>query len=306
MPHDHSHHAHSHSPPGAASRAFAIGSLVNLAYVAIEAAAGIAVNSTALLADAGHNFGDVLSLLLGWGAVWLGTRGPTPRFTYGMRRASVLAALTNAVILLLVTGAIALEAGRRLASPEPTDGFVVMLVALAGIPANGIAAWLLARGREHDLNLNAAFAHMAADTALTAGVAVAGLVIWLTGWNRLDAAVSLLIAIAIVVGTWGLLRQSINLSLDAVPAGIDPAAVSAYLRELPGVSEVHDLHIWALSTTDTALTAHLVRDDTAGDGMLLERVSAELRARFGIGHTTVQLETADTAHACGLRPEEVI
>lgn len=304
MPHDHSHHAHSH--PGAANRAFAIGSLVNLAYVVVEAVAGIMVNSTALLADAGHNFGDMLSLLLGWGAVWLGTRGPTPRFTYGMRRASVLAALTNAMILLLVTGAIALEAGRRLASPEPTDGFVVMLVALAGIPANGVAAWLLSRGRKHDLNLNAAFAHMAADTALTAGVAVAGLVIWLTGWHRVDAAVSLLIAIAIVVGTWGLLRQSINLSLDAVPAGIDPAAVSAYLRELPGVSEVHDLHIWALSTTDTALTAHLVRDDTAGDGVLLERVSAELQVRFGIGHTTVQLETADAAHACGLRSEEVI
>ncbi len=304
MPHDHSHHAH--SPLGTTGRAFAIGSLINLAYVVVEAVAGLMVNSTALLADAGHNFGDVLSLLLGWGAVWLGTRGPTPRFTYGMRRASVLAALANAVLLLLVTGAIALEAGRKLASPEPTDGFVIMLVALVGIPANGIAAWLLAHGRKHDLNRNAAFAHMAADTALTAGVAVAGLVIWLTGWNRLDAAVSLLIAIMIVVGTWDLLRQSVNLSLDAVPAGIDPAAVTAYLGQLPGVSEVHDLHIWALSTTDNALTVHLVRGDTADDPVLLERVPAELRERFGIGHTTVQLETVDTAYACGLRSEQVI
>jgi len=214
-------------------------------------------------------------------AVWLGTRHPTAQFTYGMRRASILSALANAVILLVVTGAIALEAARRLANPVPTEGFVIMGVSLAGIAVNGVSAWLLASGRERDLNLRAAFAHMVADAGLTAGVAVAGVVIALTGWNRLDAAVSLILAGVIVAGTWELLRESVSLSLDAVPEGIDPDAVAAWLRALPGVSELHDLHIWGLSTTETALTAHLVREDAPGDPALLARVPVEARERFG-------------------------
>ncbi|HEY5299403.1 MAG TPA: cation diffusion facilitator family transporter [Acetobacteraceae bacterium] len=302
MPHDHAHHVHTPTTGGA----FAIGAGINLAYVLIEAGVGLAIHSTALLADAGHNLGDVIGLVGGWIAVWLSTREPTRRFTYGMRRASVLAALANAVILLLVTGAIAAEAGSQLADPAPTRGLIIMGVALAGIPANGVAAWVLAAGRQHDLNLRAAFAHMIADVGLAVGVAVAGLVIAFTGWYRVDPIVSLVIAAIIIAGTWDLLRQSVSLSLDAVPASIDAEAVAAWLRALPGVDEVHDLHIWALSTTDTALTAHLVRDDAAGDSGLLSCVTAELRERFGIGHATVQLETRETAHLCGLRPEHVV
>lgn len=305
MPHD--HHAHHHDlPADAGKRAFALGATINLAYVVVEAGFGFSIHSTALLADAGHNLGDVIGLAGGWVAVWLGARRPTAQFTYGMRRASILSALANAVILLLMTGAIATEAARQLASPEPTRGLVIVGVALAGVVVNGFAAWLLMPGRTADLNIRAGFAHMAADVGLSLGVAVAGAVIAVTGWDRLDPAVSLVIAGVIVAGTWGLLRESVSLALDAVPAGIDPEAVSACLRALPGVSEVHDMHIWALSTTETALTAHLVRDDAADDAMLLSRVPAELRERFGIGHATVQLETLAFAHACDLRPEHVI
>lgn len=305
MPHD--HHAHHHDlPADAGKRAFALGAAINLAYVVVEAGFGFSIHSTALLADAGHNLGDVIGLAGGWVAVWLGARRPTAQFTYGMRRASILSALANAVILLLMTGAIATEAARQLASPEPTRGLVIVGVALAGVVVNGFAAWLLMPGRTADLNIRAGFAHMAADVGLSLGVAVAGAVIAVTGWDRLDPAVSLVIAGVIVAGTWGLLRESVSLALDAVPAGIDPEAVGACLRALPGVSEVHDMHIWALSTTETALTAHLVRDDAADDAMLLSRVPAELRERFGIGHATVQLETLAFAHACDLRPEHVI
>jgi cobalt-zinc-cadmium efflux system protein len=304
MPHD--HHGPPPARPDGGSKAFAVGAALNLAYVLAEAAVGFAIHSTALLADAGHNLGDVIGLVGGWVAVWLGTRHPTAQFTYGMRRASILSALTNAVILLVVTGAIALEAARRLADPVPTEGFVIMGVSLAGIAVNGVSAWLLASGRERDLNLRAAFAHMAADVGLAAGVAVAGVVIALTGWNRVDAAVSLVVAGVIVAGTWKLLRESVSLSLDAVPEGIDPEAVAGWLRALPGVSELHDLHIWGLSTTETALTAHLVREDATCDAELLARVPAEARERFGIGHATIQLETRDCARACALRPAHVV
>ena len=304
MPHD--HHGHFHARPDGGSKAFAVGATLNLAYVLAEAVAGFAIHSTALLADAGHNLGDVIGLVGGWVAVWLGTRHPTAQFTYGMRRASILSALANAVILLVVTGAIALEAARRLANPVPTEGFVITGVSLAGIAVNGVSAWLLASGREKDLNLRAAFAHMVADAGLTAGVAVAGVVIALTGWNRVDAAVSLVLAGVIVASTWELLRESVSLSLDAVPEGIDPEAVADWLRALPGVSELHDLHIWGLSTTETALTAHLVRDDAADDAVLLSRVPVEARERFGIGHATIQLETRECARACALRPAHVV
>ncbi|MDA8248990.1 MAG: cation diffusion facilitator family transporter, partial [Rhodospirillales bacterium] len=295
-----------HHAPASFGRAFAIGVGLNTAYVLAEAFWGISAHSVALLADAGHNLGDVIGLLGAWLAAWLGTRGPSGQYTYGLRRASILAALANAIILLVVTGGIAWEAIQRLIAPEPAGGRVIVAVAAGGILVNGVTALLFMSGRKHDLNIKAAFLHMVADTLLTLGVAIAGGIIMLTGWLWLDPAVSLVISVVIVVGTWSLLRDSVNLSLDAVPPGIHQDEVGDYLRALPGITEVHDLHIWAMSTTETALTAHLVREDAAADGGLLQRITHEVRERFGIGHATVQFETADTAHRCALRPDHVV
>lgn len=303
--HTHGHGGHHHAPTSF-GRAFAIGIGLNAAYVVAEAFWGVSVHSMALLADAGHNLGDVISLLGAWLAAWLGTRVPGGQYTYGLRRSSVLAALANAIILLVVTGAIALEAIRRLVAPEHTAGLTIMVVALAGVAVNGVTAWMFVSGRKSDLNIRAAFMHMAADASLALGVAVAGGVIMATGWVRIDPAVSLGISVVIVIGTWSLLRDAVNLSLDAVPRGIDQKTVGRYLHTLPGVLEVHDLHVWGMSTTETALTAHLVRADHAGDAELLARISHELHDRFGIGHATVQLETPETADACKLRPEHVV
>jgi cobalt-zinc-cadmium efflux system protein len=315
--HDHHHdhdreHGHHHGlgdhhhTPADFGWAFAIGVGLNAAYVLAEAFWGFSVHSVALLADAGHNLGDVIGLAGAWLALWLGRRGPSGRYTYGLRRSSILAALANAVILLVVTGGIAWEAIQRLISPEPTGGFVILVVATAGILVNGIAAALFLSGRKGDLNVKAAFVHMAADASLAFGVAVAGAIIMAAGWLRVDPAVSLLISLVIIIGTWSLLRDSVSLSLDAVPTGIDRDEVGSYLRAQSGVSEVHDLHIWAMSTTETALTVHIVREDAAADGGLLDRITREVRERFGIGHATVQFETADTAHRCELRPDQVI
>ena len=260
----------------------------------------------ALLAHAGHNLGDVVGLLGAWPASRLSKRGASTGYTYGLRRTSILAALANAIILLVATGAIAFEAIRRLINPVQTDGWVIVGVGLAGVVVNGVTAWLFMSGRKDDLNIRAAFVHMAADASLTLVVAITGGVIIATGWERLGPAVSLVIAVAIVVGTWGLLRDSVNLSLDAVPPGIDQEKVETYLRGPPGVQDVHDLHIWGLSTTETALTAHLVRDDASVDGALLHQITHEVRDRFAIGHATVQLETPETAGRCALRPNTVI
>ena len=327
MPHDHGHdrhphkddhahhdlhHGHSHGlgghhhAPASFGRAFAIGVGLNTAYVLAEAFWGVSVHSVALLADAGHNLGDVVGLLGAWLAAWLSTHAPSGQYTYGLRRSSILAALVNAVILLVVTGGIAWEAVQRLIAPEPTGGLTIVIVAVVGVAVNGITAWLFMSGRHSDLNIRAAFLHMAADALLTLGVAVAGGVIMATGWVRIDPAVSLVISVVIVIGTWSLLRDSVNLSLDAVPRGIDQDAVDRYLHALPGVLEVHDLHVWGMSTTETALTAHLVREDQAGDADLLHRITHDLRERFGIGHATVQLETPDTAGNCVLRPDHVV
>ncbi len=309
--HDH-HHGHSHGlgghhhAPASFGRAFAVGITLNAAYVLAEAFWGVSVHSVALLADAGHNLGDVIGLLGAWLAAYLSTRAPQGQYTYGLRRSSVLAALANAVILLVVTGAIAWEAVQRLITPEPTGGLTILVVALAGVAVNGITAWLFLSGRKSDLNIRAAFVHMAADASLALGVAVAGGVIMATGWLRLDPGVSLVISAVIVIGTWSLLRDAVNLSLDAVPPGIDQTAVDRYLASLPGVLEVHDLHVWGMSTTETALTAHLVRDDADGDGDLLHRISQGLRDQFGIGHATVQFETPATAGGCALRPGHVV
>jgi cobalt-zinc-cadmium efflux system protein len=297
--HHHSHHAQRHD------RAFAIGTALNIGFVAAEIAFGLAANSMALLADAVHNFGDVLGLLLGWGATWLTRLPPTRRRTYGWGRSSILAALLNATILLIGVGAIGVEAVQRLFSPAPVMEGTVILVAAAGIVVNGATALLFLRDRADDINLRAQFLHMAADAAVSAAVVVAGLLIMVTGWLWLDPLASLGIGIVIVLTTWGLLRESIDLSMDAVPGGVAHDQVQDYLASVPGVLEVHDLHIWGLSTTQTALTAHLVCA-AASDENRLRDVTAELRDRFGIGHATLQIETDAEAELCRLRPHDVV
>lgn len=304
MAHDHGHrhhhgHGHGHAPANFGA-AFAIGVGLNLVYVVAEVVFGLLAHSLALVADAGHNLGDVLGLALAWGASALARRGPTPTRTYGLRRTTILAALINAVTLLGTSGAIAWEALRRLRAPDPVEGGTVIWVALLGIAVNGGTALLFASGRRHDLNIRGAFLHMAADAALTAGVVVAGIAILLTGRLWIDPVVSLILVAVIVYGTWGLLRDSVNLALDAVPAGIDSAAVEAYLAGLPEVSSVHDLHIWGMSTTEVALTAHLVMPDRSSGDALLARICGELHVRFGIEHATLQVEHGDAAYACPL------
>lgn len=308
------HHHHTQGPGHARNRglslalgrAFMIGIALNLIYVAVEAAFGIAAHSVALLADAGHNLGDVLGLVAAGTAAVLVGREPSGRFTYGLGRSTVLAALGNAIVLLVITGGIGWEAVRRLMAPEPAAGATIMIVAAAGIAVNGVTALLFMAGRRHDLNIRGAFWHMAADALVALGVVIAGGLIVLTGWQWLDPAASLIVSVVIVVGTWSLLREALQLSLDAVPPGIDPKAVEAYLSELPGVVQVHDLHIWGLSTTDAALTAHLVCAEGFDNVSLVPEVSAEVRRRFGIGHATIQLETSNVAQLCELRPDNVI
>jgi len=309
MSHDHHGHAHSHGhdhAPGDYGRAFAIGIALNLVYVAAEAGYGLAAGSLALLADAGHNLGDVLGLGLSWGAAMLGRRGPSDRFTYGLRSSSILAALANAVILLVVTGGIAWEAIRRLGHPAAVAGGTVAVVAAIGIAVNGATALLFARGRGSDLNLRSAFMHMTADALVTAGVVVAGIAIALTGLLWLDPAVSLVVSAVIVYGTWDLVRQSLNLALAAVPRSVDAAAVRKHLLAMPGVAALHDLHIWGMSTTETALTCHLVMPQGHPGDAALSRIAAELAAQFHIHHTTLQIELGDSAEACALTPEHIV
>ena len=286
--------AHDHSqPPVNYNKAFALGIGLNIAYIIVEVIAGLAIHSLALLADAGHNASDVLSLMLAWVASYLCQTAPTKRHTYGLRGSSILASLANAIILLVAIGAIAWEAIRRFGQPVSVPGNPVMLVAAVGVVINGATALLFMKGRERDLNIRGAFLHMAADAGVSAGVIVAGFAINVTGVQWIDPMVSLLIVLVIAIGTWGLLRDSINLSLAAVPTGIDAIEVEKFLVALPGVTKVHDLHIWAMSTTETALTAHLVKPDAQIDDKMLARICEELRTRFGIDHSTIQLETGD-------------
>jgi cobalt-zinc-cadmium efflux system protein len=308
MAHDHSGHLH-HSHTGAApdyGRVFAIGIGLNLAYIIAEAIAGALSGSLALLADAGHNLGDVLGLGLSWGAAVLSRREPSSRFTYGLRSSSILAALANAAILLVATGAIAWEAIGRLREPVPVAAGVMIWVAAAGIIVNGGTALLFASGRGRDLNVKSAFLHMAADALVTAGVVVVGIAIGLTGWLWLDPAVSLVVSAVIVFGTWGLLKSAMNLALDAVPEGVDAEAVRAHLAGLPGVTALHDLHIWGMSTTETALTCHLVMPAGHPGDAVLNGVAQQLHDRFGIQHATIQIELADTDEICALTPEHVV
>jgi cobalt-zinc-cadmium efflux system protein len=308
--HGHSdhHHGHHHHVGGPAdfNRAFAIGVALNTLFVIVEAAYGFIANSLALLADAGHNLGDVLGLLLAWGAAILVRRRPTARHTYGLKRTSILASLANAALLLLAVGMIVWEAVQRLMRPEPFAETTVIWVAAIGIAINTATALMFRSGVKGDINVRAAFLHMASDAAVSLGVVIAATIVMATGWLWLDPLVSIAIAAIITWGTWSLLSASISLALDAVPANIDPKKIEAYFAGLPGVSEVHDLHIWAMSTTEVALTAHLVRPGAGLDDELLTRVCHDMQEQFGIGHCTVQVEAGDPAHACRLAPAEVV
>jgi cobalt-zinc-cadmium efflux system protein len=291
--HDHGRgHAHTHTPTTFGT-AFALATALNVALVGVQATYGVLAHSMALLADAGHNAGDVLALVLAWASYAVSRRHPTERYTYGFGSTSIMAALINATVLLVVTGAIAWAAIGRWFDPQPVGGVTVMAVAAVGIAINAVAAALLSRGRAHDLNIHGAFLHLVADAAVSAGVVAAGAVILLTGWLWVDPAASLIISGMIVWSTWALLRDAVKLSLQAVPPQIDPGAVRGYLQSLPAVVEVHDLHIWPMSTTETALTCHLVMPDGYPEADFLELVYLGLQQRFDIAHPTIQIERGD-------------
>jgi len=303
MGHDHNHHGHSHAPKDFGA-AFAVGTTLNLAYVIAQIVFGIIAHSLALLADAGHNFSDVLGLLLAWGASYLATTRPTPRRTYGLGRSSILAALANAILLLVAVGGITWEAIRRLNNPGEVAGKTVIIVASIGVLINGATALLFFSGRKDDLNIKGAFLHMVADAAVSLGVVVAGLAILVTGWNWLDPIASLTINAVIVWGTWGLLRDSVAMMLDLVPANVDAKAVRHFLEQQKGVTAVHDLHIWPLSTTRIALTVHLEMPNGRGGDAFLHDLCQCLHDRFGIEHSTIQIE--QDAKACSLAPDRTL
>jgi cobalt-zinc-cadmium efflux system protein len=302
--HDHDPAGHVHAPASFGT-AFAVGIGLNLTFVAVEFVYGVLANSVALIADAGHNLSDVLGLVIAWVASVLTRQPPSSRFTYGFGGSSIVAALFNAVLLLVAVGAIAWEAALRLFHPEPVASGTVMIVAAIGIIVNGVTAGLFASGRKSDLNIRGAFLHMIADAAVSAGVVVAGMIMLYTGWLWLDPLTSLVIVGVIVWGTWSLLRESLAMSVNAVPGAIDPQAVRRYLESCAGVTAVHDLHIWPLSTTENALTAHLVfPGGHPGDEFLLT-AATQLRQRFGIGHTTLQIEISEET-ACHLAPDHIV
>jgi cobalt-zinc-cadmium efflux system protein len=310
MAHDHHDHEHQHKlghshAPADFGTAFALATALNFALVIAQVIYGLSANSIALLADAGHNFGDALSLLLAWGAHVLARRLPTERFTYGYRSASILSALINAMTMLVTTGAIAWEAIGRFSDPGDVGGLTVMTVAAIGIAINGGSAWLLMAGRKDDINIGGAFLHLVADAAVSAAVVVAGALIFWFGWNWIDPVVSLLVSVVVVWGAWALLRESVRLSMNAVPSAIQPSDVCGYLEKLPGVVSIHDLHIWAMSTTENALTCHLVMPQGHPGDAFLARVSHDLEHRFKIKHPTFQIELAD-AGPCPLAPAHVV
>lgn len=280
------------------NQAFALGVGLNVIFVIVEATYGLVAGSLALLADAGHNLSDVLSLLLAWGANILAGKKPTPRRTYGLRRATNLAALLSSILLLVAMGGIAWEALGRFADTVSVDGKTVIVVAAIGVIINGLTAWLFVAGSKHDLNAKAAFLHMAADAAVSLGVVIGGIGILIYGWYWADPVITLIIVVVILVSTWGVLRDSLELAFDSVPRDIDPQKVRAYLSELPGVEAVHDLHIWGMSTTETALTTHLVMPDGNGADEFLRQIAEELMSRFGIAHVTVQIERGGIDHGC--------
>jgi cobalt-zinc-cadmium efflux system protein len=293
MAHYHDHGATDYS------RAFAISVAFNVGFVIVEAAYGIMGGSLALLADAGHNLSDVLGLLLAWGANYLVRRKPTERRTYGWRKSTILAALINAVILLVALGGIAWEAIKRFSAPVPVAGKTIIFVALVGVVINTVTALLFLSGRKTDLNIRGAFLHMIADAGVSAGVVIAGVAILFTGILWIDPTISLVISVIILFGTWRLFRDAFNMAIDAVPRDIDAEVVKAYLSSLPGITGVHDMHIWAMSTTETALTAHLIKPDPKDDDALVEKASKELYDQFGIDHITLQWERRPSLDQCG-------
>jgi cobalt-zinc-cadmium efflux system protein len=287
-----------HHGPAAFSQAFAIGIVLNIGFVVIEAVYGWRVGSLALLADAGHNLSDVAGLVLAWGAALAAGRLPDHRHTYGWQRASILAAFANAVLLLVAMGSLLWEAGHRLQSPTPTDGITIMVIAAIGVLVNGATAALFMSGSKADMNIRGAFLHMAADALVSLGVVAAGALYLWTGWAWLDPVTSMAIALVIIAGTWGLFRQSLHLLFDGVPESVVLAEVDAMLRALPGVKDVHDLHVWAMSTTDIALTAHLVMPGGHPGDVFLEKIAHDLHEQFHITHPTIQIEFNGLDHGC--------
>jgi cobalt-zinc-cadmium efflux system protein len=302
--HDHSH-SHAHHGPGT-ERAFAIGIALNIAFVLVEWICGVLANSLSLIADATHNFSDVLGLALAWGALALARRPPSMRFTYGLRGSTVLAAMANAMLLLVATGGIAWEAILRVQNHSAVDAPVVIGVAALGVLVNAGTAWLFMAGRKTDLNIRGAYLHMAADAGVSLGVVAAGIGMVFTGWTWLDPLASLLIVTVICISTWTLLRDSVKLALHAAPENVDPLEVRRYLAGLPGVAEVHDLHIWAMSTTETALTVHLVMPAGHPGDEFFNNVVHYVGDQFRIGHATIQIETGTSANPCLLAPDHVV
>jgi cobalt-zinc-cadmium efflux system protein len=304
--HDHAHghaHGHSHShEPGSYGKAFAAGIALNVVFVVVEAVYGILGNSLALLSDAGHNLSDVLGLVIAWAAILLGNKRPSGKRTYGFKSSSILAALFNAVFLLAAVGGIAWEAIQRFRHPAEVSGTTVIIVALIGIVINGATALLFASGRKGDINIKGAFLHMAADAMVSLGVVIAGGIILATGWTWIDPVVSLAICVIIFISTWGLFRESMDLALSAVPKGVDIDAVREYLRSIPTVTDVHDLHIWGMSTTDTALTVHIARSKTDDNDALIQEIEKRLQHDYKIVHSTIQIETG--SYSCALAPED--
>lgn len=301
----HHHHGHGHGQFNY-GRAFLIGITLNLIFVIVEWTYGVLGHSLALIADATHNLGDVLSLVLAWLGHWMGQREPSKRFTYGLRGTSILAALANGVLLMLVTGALAWEAVQRFSSPPPVAGMIVIVIALAGVVVNGLTAWLFMAGSPSDLNVRGAFLHMAADAAVSLGVAISGAIVLYTGWGWLDPAVTLLLVAVIALGAWSLLRDAIGLALQAVPVGIDSIEVRTWLAAQAEIAEVHDLHIWAMSTTENALTAHIVCPTGHPGDAVLQRIAHDIDHHFQIGHVTLQVELANSPTPCALAPDHVV
>ncbi|NOW47306.1 cobalt-zinc-cadmium efflux system protein [Novosphingobium sp. SG751A] len=304
----HGHHhggGHHHGSGATHGTAFAVATSLNILFVVIETAAGFIGHSTALLADAGHNLSDVLSLLLAWGASRLAARAPSRRFTYGMKSASILAALANAALLWVALGAILIETLQKFASPEPAAAGLMMAVAAAGIAVNGLSALLFARGSKDDLNLRAAFQHLMADAAVSAGVVLAGLAIHFTAWNWIDPVTSLAITLMIALGSWSMLKESVQMGLLAVPASVNEEKLRAFLLARPGIAALHDLHVWPISTTDTAMTAHITMPAGHPGDAFLHALAHDLEHDFGIGHATIQVET-DGGHECALHSDEVV
>ncbi|MCX4150836.1 MULTISPECIES: cation diffusion facilitator family transporter [Paraburkholderia] len=296
----HGAHSHAHAPAPGHGRAFALAVGLNVAIVLVQAVYGVIAHSTALLADAGHNLSDVLGLLLAWGATWLAARRPSARYTFGYGSSSILASLANAGLLLFACGVIVAEAIGRLMNPAPVAGLVVFVVAAVGVVVNGFSAWLFMRGQKEDLNIRGAFLHMAADAAISAAVAISGLVILYTNWTWLDPVMSLFVVAVVVVGTWGLLRDSVRMALDAVPPGVSLQDIRDYLAEQPGVTDVHDLHVWALSTTGNALSAHLVMPAGHPGDESIDAIVVTLRERFSMQHATLQVDLGTTEHRCAM------